>query len=459
MKKNVKVRVICLIVAAVMLSGAVTAAAIMGSPYDILKKAALDAIVSTRNATVEGTLILTIDGVQQNVNKSHIIRGDKGYLAYYYDENGEISGFWYNTDGLSVNSPWIMDDGKEWYSASISQKNDVYGYNHGYRYYSILGMGASVDDRDSAQMRFMELLIDLVVGDLKNNVTMTSENGTRSIRCAFTGSQVPEIVKAAIDIMVEQSGWTRFVDSSEFVINDSEYIYEHTFLDGTEKKTSTYRQSVRLMTDEEAAKMEDGTYYDNFDWNRNRWHSVMFIDGKYYISEDASELISERTEPATRDDYTDHIYRVNDIPMKNLSLNHVRGEAEVDANGNLLNVNVTGSATVTDIFGDKYDIELSFNAQISDIGTSNPVCPIPGAEQFLIIENMESLFGIYGYAYVYFTLNEDGSINKDSVTTTHPGEQERVNYNVKFFDTVMPMPVAADTSDSVTNIINEEDED
>ena len=52
MRKNVKVRIVCLLVSLVMLSGAVAAAAIMGSPYEILKNAVLDT-ATMNNVTME----------------------------------------------------------------------------------------------------------------------------------------------------------------------------------------------------------------------------------------------------------------------------------------------------------------------------------------------------------------------------------------------------------------------
>jgi hypothetical protein len=67
-------------------------------------------------------------------------------------------------------------------------------------------------------------------------------------------------------------------------------------------------------------------------------------------------------------------------------------------------------------------IEITANAQFSDIGTSNPICPIPGAEIVMTSEAMKERFDVE-YAFLYFTLNPDGSVNVDSITTTYPREQ------------------------------------
>ena len=110
--------------------------------------------------------------------------------------------------------------------------------------------------------------------------------------------------------------------------------------------------------------------------------------------------------------------------MQALAINYVHGEAEVDNDGNLLRANVNGSVTITDIFGQENSIEVTADASFTDIGTSNAECPIGGAEQLLTPDYMKNNFG-NEYMSVFFTVNQDGSINADSVTTKYPGEGMR----------------------------------
>jgi hypothetical protein len=265
---------------------------------------------------------------------------------------------------------------------------------------------------------------------------MTSENGIRTIRGAFSESQIPEIVKAGIDIIVEQSG--RYYNNfHQSLSNDGKnVITEYTSITQGIKTITTHSQPVRPMTDEEQKAWDDGTFYEMMDdfFNNKElyWFSPHFIDGVPYAATGESVFIGDRTEPVTRADFDDRSNPL-DIPMRSLAINNVRGEAQVDSDGNMLFLDIAGTATAVDIFGERLVIEVRFTLRISDIGTSNPDCPIPGAAAFFTPDNMRVLVGNSNVG-VYFKLNEDGSINTDSVSTMHPDEQSWGR---------MPMPPAA----------------
>ena len=417
MKKSVKVRVICLVVASAMLSFAVAAAAVMGSPYETLKRALLDAL-TTRNVTEVTNMTLTVDGAQVQTSRSRSIIGDDASLNYLFDADGNEIGYYYRSAGLAIdNIGYSMGEGvgndEDWYSA------DVYPADEFYRSRSGGITMFSADERGSARMRFLELLADALIGDLKNNVTMTSENGVRYISGTLTESQVPEIAKAGIDVIIEQSG--RYYGSSNDISFDgNEYVYEHINLDRDKKSVTTWKQHVRAMTAEELEAWEDGTFYDVVDGD---YWGTTYIGGINYISLGHPELVGEYVTTATRSDY---MYNNNplDLPMQSLVINYIHGEAQVDADGNLLQIEVSATATVTDIFGDVSVFDLKADARYSDIGTSSSACPIPGAERILTVDHMKERFGMER-VHVYFTLNDDGGINVDSITTNHPGEKTR----------------------------------
>jgi len=139
----------------------------------------------------------------------------------------------------------------------------------------------------------------------------------------------------------------------------------------------------------------------------------------------------------------------------------VRGEAEVDSDGNLTYINISGSATMTNIFGDVSVVELRADARFSDIGTSNPVSPIPGAEQVLTPEFIKNRFGNDSLS-VYFTLNDDGSINVDSITTTHPSEgfrPQRVVNAVELDKMAVAYPFLVQSHSAAVEITEVLDED
>jgi len=421
MKKSVKIRVICLITAALMLGSAMTVAAFLGSPYETLKKSLLDAL-TTRNVTEEGRFTLSVNGVVLEETKFHNIQGDDRFLNYYYYLNGDIEGFHYSTNGLSIYSTEALmwgdiDRDTEWYSADVHPEYDYYPFR-GSRFSMF-----NPDDRNSAQMRFMELLADALVGDLKNNITMTSENGNRYISGTLTETQVPELAKAGIDMLVEQSSryYGNFRDVS---FNGSEYVFERISIERGMKTVSRWEKNVRAMTPEESEAWEDGTFFINNDYDF--WGTVD-IDGNTYFAEGPERLVNEYKAPATRADYgtRDNPF---ELPMQSIVVNYIHGEAEVDMDGNLLYVDASGTLTVTNIFGEVSVVELKATIRFSDIGTSDPDCPIPGAEQLLTPDYVKTHFGSSAMN-VYFSLNEDGSIDAGSITTKHPSESAKLHYS------------------------------
>jgi len=416
MKKSVKVRVTCLIVAALVLGSAMTVAAVLGSPYETLKNAMLDVLYS-RNATEEGSMTITVNGVLTENTKFHNIQGDDSSLKYWFDQDGNVSGFHYASNGLSVYPAGFStedgtEDGTKWYCADIHPKTEYYFPRGGtFSMYT-------PNERNSARLRFFELLLDALVGDLKNNITMTSENNTRYIQGTLTESQIPEIAKAGIDVLIEQSGH-HYGGIRDVSFDGKEYVYERAFIERDIKTVTTFKQIVRPMTDDETEAWErnDGTFYEIF---AGDYWGTTYIDDKPYIVEEADEVLGEYKTRADRSDYESSGNPLN-MPMESLVVNYVHGKAEVDNKGNLLFIDVVGTATSTTIFGDVNVIEIKITSRFSDIGTSSPICPIPGVELLFTPDYTKLRFG-YGNVSFYFMLNEQGTINMDSVTSTRPSE-------------------------------------
>ena len=442
MKRKISARIICLIVALVVLSSAVAYAAVMGSPYETLKRAVLDA-AAYNNVTIDGQIIVTVDGVVHNSEKSYIINGDNGVLDFYFDEDGNRNGFNYSTGGLSIYRAYTADDGTEWYHADVSQNppyaSSYAGYGHSFLVFGTIGP----EERESASIRFMELLIDALVGDLKNNVTMSSGEGIRTVRGTLTENQVPELAKAGIDMLVEQSGGYYF-DQRDVSFDGKEYIRDNIRISSGMKTVTTWKQNVRRMTPEEEKDMEDGEFYSKAG---DGFYGFTYIDGITYLNIGYDEVINEYTLPVVRDDYKD--IDPLEVPMKSLTVNYVHGEAEIDMSGNLLSADVSGSGTMVNIFGDTHSVDINASVSFTDIGTSNPVCPIPGVEELLTPEYARTNYGSE-YMGFYFKLNADSSIDAASVTTTYPGEMDREgdilirgNPYLSSSITVAPYPSAA----------------
>ena len=125
--------------------------------------------------------------------------------------------------------------------------------------------------------------------------------------------------------------------------------------------------------------------------------------------------------PRTRADYLNPL----EAPMSSFVLDRAYVDSEIDSSGNLIYLRLGGSATITTIFGDSGTAIVSAYVRFSDIGTSVVKSPIPGAAELFTPEFMEENFGRRYNQTVHFTLNADGTINLDSLTTRWPDAQMR----------------------------------
>jgi hypothetical protein len=309
----------CLGVAATLLTGALTVTAINGSPYEVFKNAVFNAL-TYENVTMRAEFVASVNGVEEARESIQIIFGDHATKEY------SDWGFTFSTDGLTVSNSGILSPcGSQWYSARTIRTNSSPRLSNRFT-------GITANDLNSAQFRFFELFIDLMVGDLKNNLTMSSSNGVRTVNGTITHSQLPEIIKVGIDLMLEQSR----------------------------------------------------------SWYRGNYGSP--------------------------DDFRHPL----DVPIRSFNLNHVNGTADIDAAGNLLFVNVDVKFTVVDVFGRSNYVELEVEMNFTDIGTSDPQSPIPNVVEIFTPEFLYENFG-RRYNVVYFLLNEDGTVDLDSITTDWPG--------------------------------------
>lgn len=302
MKRNYLKRLICLGVAALVLCSALAVAAVTGSPYETLKSAIFKGM-RIENGTVTSYMNASIEGFEEEDLSERSVRqiGDKASLTR------SDNGLTYSCEDFTLRDWGGYRSDESWYYAvgSDSYSPDSFGY------------GSPTEQMTAAQQRFVELLADLFVGDLKNNISMYERDGIRYISGTLTSPQIPEIVNAGFDVL-----------TSEF-------------------------------------------------------------------SADADD------------------YEVSGIPPapKKLRLTYVHGAAQVDADGNLIALSGEATLEYTDIHDVVRLITVDAGVEVTDIGTTNPECPIDGVGELLNDYNSDS----YRYPQIRFELNEDGSINRDTV--------------------------------------------
>ena len=193
MRKSITIRIICLTIAGSVLMGALAVSAINGSPYEVLKNAFFG-IVFEENITVEGVFTVHLNGELTMEDRGRDITTENTSL--FFDDNGWRF-FLYDAPGVILRSSVTTVDGVQWYYAEVT---------HSIRRGGVDFFGLSTPEgRHSNSIRFAELLVDLVVGDLRNNITMSNkENGIRRVSGTVTENQLPEIVRVFIDMVVEE---------------------------------------------------------------------------------------------------------------------------------------------------------------------------------------------------------------------------------------------------------------
>lgn len=420
MKRSKLIRVSSLVVAIVVLTGALAVAAYSGSPYETLKKAVFDAMTYS-NVTMEAEANLAMNGVSTANDYTYTVTGDNGSMTRNSNSGNDESNFRYQTDEFSIYPTYTAVNGKEWYGANIYQANSGNMYSNSS---SIFGVTMDPENRNTAQFRFMELLLDALVGDIKNNITMSSDNGIRKISGTLTDSQLPALAKAGIDVLIEEKGGNSWSER-EISFDGTTRTYEQSRISKSEAEITVYRQTLRPMSKDEYESQSEGIYINDGEFYGTWFDNDTNI--QYIITD--NEVVRTNRRQATRDDF--NFSDPFNVPMKSLILDYIHGDAEVDADGNLLSINVDASVTVTNIFGDVNVLDIQYNVRFSDIGISNAACPFPGAESLLTSEAMKKRFGNQNDSNnmnVYFTLNPDGSIDESSITTMWPGEREMTPY-------------------------------
>ena len=136
--------------------------------------------------------------------------------------------------------------GLDYYDGQIRSNYESYYYEYGNKSYSYFpeedkyyqaeinreGNGSLMGTNDATAkkaVRFAELLADMLVGDLKNNVILTSsEEGINKYIINVSGNQIPEIVNAGLSLLfTENNSNNRDQEMAKF--GNDPYIDDVTF--------------------------------------------------------------------------------------------------------------------------------------------------------------------------------------------------------------------------------------
>lgn len=185
MKKNFKKMAIAgALIGVLTVGGVSTVAFATGNAYQNYKSAALQT-VEAQNMTVTADITVRQDGkVIMSGNTTSQIDGRSQYSSSQIQTDGTTT----DVESSTANGTTITRIGDQYTSANHTNRDD--DWNDG------KSLSAS-----SSTMKLMEMVTDLLVGDVKTH--FTGSGNTVSVN--LEGAQIPELLNVAASAMVEQS--------------------------------------------------------------------------------------------------------------------------------------------------------------------------------------------------------------------------------------------------------------
>lgn len=207
--KKQKITIISLALGVCMFAGAALANYTVAGGYDVYKKALLGTPYAD-NYTMDITMNLLIDGKSVGTEQLHEEFSEEGDAnLYQMSLTKQPDGNWnssaaYNQDQTEIRVYQSDDYPEEDISVFDSERAKEH-YNPKQSRYFIGGLDEE-NETDKKMLRFVELLADMFMGDLKNNfVYVTGDAETKQFELALDGLQVPEFVNAGLSAVFSSS--------------------------------------------------------------------------------------------------------------------------------------------------------------------------------------------------------------------------------------------------------------
>ena len=391
--KSKLTRPLCLVLALLVMAGSMLAAALTGSPYEVLKDAAFNMLTAESGTlTLSAELLVNGEPYEELSTQYTQFSPDASYSRF--DRNESYSG-----NGLNLNRN-IGDD--TWRASYYPWSSGGYESR-----FSDLG-------RNDMYVRLAELSLDLLTGDLKNNIGMTYADGLRTMSGTYTAQQVPELYNALLTVLLSEQ--TRTYGRQEDISStDTMRRYRQTRFEGREMVVTVYEETGYWY------------YYDPMTGEEISADDPRASKEHGWFGGGTRTLISENRSPVTREDYANASYNsmdVLDIPVEKAIIDYASGTARVDSDGNLVDGTASFRFLLTNIFGDVNEVEINFDIAVENLNSTDPQCPVVDAHEvfteeffkdaFLEIEGIiEKYYGTYGI--FDFTLNPDGTVDRDSI--------------------------------------------
>lgn len=361
-KKRMSRGLIVGLAAVLLLSVSVFAAYGSTSGYGKYKDAVNDLLLNQKNVSLNFQYDVTYDGEKIGSEKAE-----------------------YKVDGKNHSSHDIseLNDEEAWYSVINGKEISFSGSDEQYYEYPSEDSYAGLLDMsgyNEQALKFANLLADSLVGDLKNNVVLVSEeNGISGYELDVTGEQLPAVIAAGLDMMIavsqESGGYVSFEEFDETVKayyqkatgkTLPEDFFDKLYADDTSK----IADFDELWEEYDKYSQEMNDYYQEILDKQENVSAVLYVktDGSYVLYKNNAEMVREM-----KDSANPFLYLEDNAVFENGTFRF-----SLDENNRLLENSGFMQYSFVDDGGQNHRLEMNISFEFFDYGTTKVTPFDPG---------------------------------------------------------------------------------
>jgi len=336
-KKKHFYTVVCLIAGVILLTTAAAANYGNANGYPMYKSA-IKRILYEDNYTASLKLELLYNGETTISSQQTYMLDAKGEVVKYdTNESTRNSEFDHYYESWTVRNT-ASKEGEPKY-LSISRNRDNWSI---YPSYGEPWNNPAEDELTSKTIRFVELLADTFIGDIKNNFVQTSNaDGLVSYQVVLSGNQLPEYVSAGLSML--------FSASKES--NNGSYVYYDNEFDYSNDENGELRDKAwRLIAD----KNHVGVVH-------------IAVDGSLHYFETRSQYFESEFYKPDMTDVEDILNMIETEPVPKSAKCFIT----LDDEGRLVNNVIEGIVSAYDKNGEEHTLGLRITADFTDYGTTS----------------------------------------------------------------------------------------
>ena len=355
---------VCLAVGLVVLTTAVYANYDNANGYNNYKSAIKQLAFEEENYTAEMVVSMEVDGkvLERGTVKMKMEKGKKNTVNLSENPRSNEATretYTYETPGKQVN----------YYSADNTYWESNYNNSFSGNSTTITPLIPRDDTSSKKATRFAELFIDTMIGDLKNNVVLISdEDGLKNYGVTLSKEQVPELINAGLSLMFAGADRQYFdgqVDYEDWSKSYAVYYKEQTGKEYVQPYEMNLSEEEMEKYWEEENKISEGydkKYRKEMEGRGNK--GVLFVkaDGstEYYATTEAymnkrNEVVDENT-----------IWQLGLDPYVEKAICNVT----LDKEGRLVYNYLEGTLKGIDRRGNAHTMTMKMEIKISDYGTT-----------------------------------------------------------------------------------------